>query len=237
MSAAEPDRGYILDDLKRMIVRVGANERWYDQSWLGVTVWQLPEDLIRLQRAVFEVRPQWIVETGTKFGGSAIFFASLLSLVGRTDGGVITVDVDGKDEARQAFATHAYGHLVKDYIVGDAAAETTAERVRSSLGRPVGPVLVFLDDNHNAAHVTRELALYASLVSVGSYLIVADTVFEDLAGTPAGRPSDKYPDVSRSNPRTALRDFLKVDGRFEPDPRFAAGGPGNFCDGFLMRLR
>ncbi len=72
---------YVREDLKRLMARIAANERWYDQKWLGVPIWQLPEDLIRLQEIVAEVCPRWIVETGTKFGGSALFFASLLQLL------------------------------------------------------------------------------------------------------------------------------------------------------------
>ena len=234
MSSIE-DRTYIIDDLKRMMVRIGANERWYDQSWLGVQIWQLPEDLIRLQRAVAEIRPQWIVEIGTKFGGSAIFFSSLLTLLGRTDGGVVTVDITIPETVRETLRTHSHGGLVKAAIEADAAADTTAAEVGKVIEGATGPVLVFLDDNHNAEHVLKELRNYEKFVTKGSYLIVADTVFEDLSGTPVGKSTDKYPNVATSNPRVALRQFLNERSDFIPDPRYATGGPSNFADGFLKR--
>ncbi|MCF7979213.1 MAG: cephalosporin hydroxylase family protein [Chromatiaceae bacterium] len=230
---------YLLGDLKRMMVRIAANEHWYEQQWLGAPIWQLPDDLLRLQQIVSEVRPRWIIETGTKFGGSAIFFASLLRLLGcaggDNGGGVITLDIHGTVEAQRILTEHPQADLVKPAILGDAADPTVAAQAKALLdGR--GPVLVFLDDNHNAEHVLREMTLYGPLVTPGSYLIVADTVFGDLAGTPVGTPTAKYPDVAASNPRVAVERFLAEHPEFERDLRFLESGIGNFLDGFLRRV-
>ena len=123
-------------------------------------------------------------------------------------------------------------------VIGDAASPATVEHVLSRLP-PVhdrGPVLVFLDDNHNAAHVSAEMELFAPLVTLDSYLIVADTVFEDLAGTPLGRATGKYPDMAKSNPRVAVRQFLARRTDFVLDTRFSDCGQSNFSDGFLRRI-
>lgn len=236
--SAPPPRDYLLADLRRLMVRLAANERWYEQSWLGVPIWQLPDDLIRLQEVVSQVRPRWIVETGTKFGGSAIFFASLLEMLGHDgEGGVITVDIMLTDTARETFKSHRLRHHVRLSLEADAAAPSTVARIGERIAAAPGPTLVFLDDDHNADHVLAEMRGYAPLVTDDSYLIVADTVFADLAGTPVGLPTAKYPDVGASNPRVAVRQFLAEDDRFEVDPRFAAKGIGNFPDGFLRRRR
>lgn len=227
---------YLKSDLLRMMNRLAANEHWYKQTWLGVPVWQMPDDLMRLQAVVAEVRPKWIVETGTKFGGSAIFFASLMKLSGDTAGGVITIDVTAYPEAKPNLTTHPCASLVKGVIVGDAASADVGAQVKSIIGDDEGPTLVFLDDNHNADHVQRELALYSPLVTVGSYLVVADTVFADLAGTPIGAATSKYPDVANSNPRVAVEKFLASHDDFVRDERFAGKGMGNFADGFLRRV-
>jgi len=227
---------YLINDLKKMWGRVAANERWYEQRWLGVPIWQMPEDLIRLQEICVEVQPDWIVETGTKFGGSAIFFASLLELTGKRQGGVITIDIASTSEARETFSTHALRHYVKKVIVEDAAAASVGEQVGNTLGDNPGKVLIFLDDNHNADHVYREMELYAPFVSTESYLIVADTIYQDLAGTPIGMPTDKYPDVAASNPRIAVARFMETRADFERDCRFMDKGVGNFPDGFLKKI-
>lgn len=227
---------YVIDDLKRLWGRVAANERWYEHNWMGVPIWQLPEDLIRLQEIVYETQPDWIVETGTKFGGSAIFFASLLELTGKRQGGIITLDIFATEEAKKTLASHPLRHYVKKVIVGDAAAPEAGEQVAEALGSNPGKVLVFLDDNHNAEHVYREMQMYAPFVSTGSYMIVADTIFQDLAGTPVGLPSDKYPDVASSNPRVAVSRFMAERTDFERDSRFMDKGMGNFPDGFLKKI-
>ena len=227
---------YLLNDLLRMMTRIGANEHWYEQYWLGVPVWQLPGDLLRLQQIVVEVKPKWIIETGTKFGGSAIFFSSLLKLLGSEDGGVITTDLTQYSEAVETFRNHPHAGLVRKAIVGDAASEAVFDQAAAAMKGNEGSTLVFLDDNHNADHVYREMVQYATLVTPGSYLIVADTVFEDLAGTPVGTPTEKYPDVEKSNPRVAVNQFLAERSDFVRDERFLGKGLSNFSDGFLRRV-
>jgi len=227
---------YIKSDLLRMMARIAANEHWYEQQWLDVPIWQMPEDLLRLQQIVVEVKPKWIVETGTKFGGSAIFFSSLLELIGNTDGGVITVDLTQYKEALESFSSHPHARLVRKSIIGDAASVEVADKIVNAMKGNEGSTLVFLDDNHNAAHVYQEMNLYAPLVTTGSYLIVADTVFADLAGTPVGTPTEKYPNVEKSNPRVAVNRFLVERTDFVRDERFAGKGMGNFNDGFLRRI-
>jgi cephalosporin hydroxylase len=182
------------------------------------------------------VQPTWIIETGTKFGGSAIFFASMLQLMGKTDGGVLTVDIELKAEAKEIFATHPLGKFIRTAIEADASSDTVIDQFRQQILGAPGPVIVFLDDNHNAEHVLKELELYSSLVTTDSYIVVEDTSFQDLAGTPAGNPSEKYPNVAESNPRVAVNTFLSRHKDFVRDFCFSGTGFGNYPDGFLKRV-
>lgn len=228
---------YLKGDLLRMMNRIAANEHWYKQRWLDVPIWQMPDDLLRLQQIVVQVKPKWIIETGTKFGGSAIFFSSLLKLLGQVGGGVITIDLTQYREAAETLANHPHADLVRKSVVGDACSGAAVDQVIAAMSGDEGRTLVFLDDNHNGEHVYREMCLYAPLVSPGSYLIVADTVFEDLAGTPVGAATEKYPDVLNSNPRLAINRFLRERSDFARDERFLGTGLGNFNDGFMRRVR
>lgn len=238
---ARPDLNFAVTDLRRSFLRVADNLRWYEQTWLGVPIWQLADDLVALQRIVCDAQPKWIVETGTKFGGSALFFASLLAMNGRApgDGGVITVDTQETVEAREWLRDqpHRFAPYVRERLIGDAKAPETVAAIRAALAAEPGPVMVFLDDWHDGEHVYAELLAYSSLVTVGGVLIVADTTFEDLADTPVVAPSAKYPDAKNSNPRVALRRFLAERSDFAVVPDYTSTGISNFPDSVLRRTR
>lgn len=235
------DLNFVVKDLQRTFLRVADNLRWYEQTWLGVPIWQLPEDLVALQRVVFDANPKWIVETGTKFGGSAIFFGSLLAMMGRTPesgGGVITVDVHETAEACELLQDkpHRMASFVRQRLIGDAKAAGVLAAISATIGADPGPVMVFLDDWHDGDHVYAELLEYSKLVTPEGILIVADTTFEDLADTPVVVPSEKYPDAKRSNPRVALRRFLSERSDFMVIPDYTSTGISNFPDSVLRRV-
>lgn len=235
---ARPDLNYVVRDLQRTLTRVAANLRWYEQTWLGVPIWQLADDLVALQRILFDAKPKWIVETGTKFGGSAFFFASLLAMMGRNaadGGGVITVDITETDRARELFAANT-APLLRHRLVGDAKAPEILAAIKSAIAAEPGPVMVFLDDWHDADHVYAEMQAYAPLVTSRGFLIVADTTFEDLAGTPIIEQSAKYQTAQTSNPRAALRRFLAERSDFAVVPDYTNTGISNFPDSVLRRV-
>ena len=64
----------------------------------------------------------------------------------------------------------------------------------------------YTDSNHTHEHVLKELEFYASFVSLNSYIVVFDTIIEDL---PDGYFSQKRPWGISNNPRTAVEEFLK----------------------------
>jgi len=235
-----PDLNFMVKDLQRAFLRVAVNLRWYEQTWLGAPVWQLADDLVALQRIVFDANPKWIVETGTKFGGSALFFGSLLAMLGRApgDGGVITVDTHETAEARELLVEkpHRFAPYVRQRLIGDAKAAATVASISATLAADPGPVMVFLDDWHDGEHVYAELLEYSKLVTAGGILVVADTTFEDIADTPAVVPSRKYPDARNSNPRVALRRFLAERKDFVVVPEYTATGISNFPDSVLRKL-
>lgn len=236
-----PDLNFVVRDLRRTFLRVADNLRWYEQTWLGVPIWQLADDLVVLQRIVFDVEPKWIVETGTKFGGSAIFFGSMLAMTGRTagsGGGVITVDVHETTEARELLSDkpHRFAPYVRQRLIGDAKAPEILASISATIAADPGPVMVFLDDWHDGDHVYAELQVYSKLVTPEGILIVADTAFEDLADTPVVVPSEKYPDAKRSNPRVALRRFLSERSDFLVVSDYTSTGISNFPDSVLQKV-
>lgn len=237
---ARPDLNFVVKDMQRSFMRVAANLRWYEQTWMGVPIWQLADDLVALQRIIFDVKPKWIVETGTKFGGSAIFFASLLAMMGRNaeSGGVITVDIHETHEAKALLSEqpHRLAPFVRQRLIGDAKSPEVLDAIKATIAADPGPVMVFLDDWHDGEHVYAEMQVYSKLVTQGGILIVADTTFGDLYDTPVVVPSEKYPDAKRSNPRVALKRFMSERSDFAVVTDCTASGISNFPDSVLRRV-
>src|ERR1700733_2926520 len=74
-------------------IRVGYSLSYYHNfTWFGLPILQLPQDLVRMQELIYQVRPQVIIETGVFQGGSLLFYASLLDAMG--DGRVIGGDLE-----------------------------------------------------------------------------------------------------------------------------------------------
>jgi len=180
----------------------------YHFSWMGRPIIQTPQDMIAMQELIWAVRPEVIIETGIAHGGSILYYASLLQLIG--EGEVIGIDIDIRQHNREAIEAHPMSHRVS-MIQGSSIDPALVEKVRE---RVAGKrVMVVLDSNHTHEHVLEELRLYAPLVSVGSYCVVMDTVVEDM-------PEDAFPDRpwgKGDNPKTAVWAYLEENRDFEID--------------------
>jgi cephalosporin hydroxylase len=135
-------------------------------SWLGVPTWKLPSDMWTYQEILFETRPDLVIETGTQYGGSALYFASMFDLIGA--GEVITVDID----------TTAVHERVREHprVTVLESSSTAPELVATLTERAAGRrVMVVLDSDHQREHVANEIRLLSGLVAPGCYLVVEDT--------------------------------------------------------------
>ena len=189
---------------------VAPHKYTYNFTWLGRPVIQFPQDLAALQEIIWSTCPDLIIETGIAHGGSLVFHASILHLLGN-EGRVLGVDIDIRDHNRAEIETHPLFERI-DMIQGSSIEDDIAARVAETASK-AGQVMVMLDSNHTHAHVLRELELYAPLVTRGCYLVVCDTLIEDM-------PDGSFPDRSwgkGDNPRTALSAFLETTDRFEID--------------------
>ena len=192
--------------VSRAWVRVGWDTKYvYRFTWLGRPIIQLPEDIVRLQELVFRVRPDVVVETGVAHGGSLVLYASVCEALGH--GHVIGVEVDLRPANRAAIEGHPLAHRIT-LLEGDSVDHETFTRVRRAVGSS-RRVLVVLDSKHTKDHVLAELRLYGSLVSPGSYLLVADGIMREVAGGP--RTSA---DWSWNNPVAAVNEFLAENEAF-----------------------
>lgn len=185
----------------------------YGFTWLGHPIIQLPADIVLLQEIVWGLKPEVIIETGVARGGSLIFYASLLKLIGR-EGRVVGVDIDIRAHNRAAIEADPLAAAIR-LVQGSSIAGETVARVRE-LAEGRSRALVVLDSNHTHDHVMRELELYSPLVKKGGFLVVFDTSVED---APAGFCRDR-PWGKGNNPRTAVQAFIRNNARFVVDATF-----------------
>ncbi|MHC4573003.1 MAG: CmcI family methyltransferase [Planctomycetota bacterium] len=137
-------------------------EVWKNTYWLGHKVLKCPLDLWIYQEIIFEVKPDIIIECGTMYGASALFFASCCDLV--NNGIVISIDIQPQEKRPE--------HNRITYLHGSS---TSQEIINQLQGLLKGKVLVILDSLHTKQHVLEELNIYSKMVTSGSYIIVEDT--------------------------------------------------------------
>lgn len=187
-------------------LKVGWDQKYpYTFSWFGRPIVQLPEDMIRMQEAIYRVRPDVIIETGVAHGGSLVYYASLCKALGR--GRVVGIDIEIRPHNRKAIETHELSHLIT-LIEGSS---TAPEVVRQAHGlvRAGETALVILDSNHTKEHVAAELELYHDLVTLDSYIVATDGSMKDLYDVPRGKPEWKW-----DHPTAAAAEFASRHKEF-----------------------
>jgi len=211
LNAARMASSQEINDLTlRWICKTAPYKYTYNFKWLGRPIIQFPQDMFAMQEIIWTTRPDLIVETGIAHGGSLVFYASMLELIG-ANGMVVGIDVDIREHNRKEIEKHRLFHRIS-MIEGSSLDEAVVKEVyRIAKGKK--KVLVALDSTHTHEHVLRELQQYASLVTKGSYIVVFDTIIESM-------PVDSFPDRpwnKGNNPMTAVHEFLKCTDRFEVD--------------------
>lgn len=214
---AESDQG-IIDQFHRLYFHTRHIEGVKD-TWLGVPVMKYPGDLMVYQELIYELRPDYVIETGANAGGSALFYASICDLIGH--GEVISIDLKPPERVK---------HPRIHFLTGDSTEEKTVGAVAEFVGsRP--NALVTLDSNHTRNHVLREMELYCRFVPVGGYLVVEDT---KLNGHPV---ETSYTPDRGPGPMEALEAFLEMRDDFVPDRQREKFLLTSQPRGFLRRKR
>lgn len=182
----------------------------YHFEWMGRPIIQFPQDMFAMQELIWKIKPQLIIETGIAHGGSLIFYASMLELL-ENEGMVLGIDIDIRAHNKVEIEKHPMFKRIT-MVEGSSTDEEVISQVYEA-AKGKNPILVALDSMHTHLHVLKELHAYSPLVTKDSYLVVFDTIVEDM-------PEDMFPDRpwgKGNNPKTAVWDFLKTNDRFELD--------------------
>ncbi len=218
--------------LGKQWVRETMNKKFiYNFTWMGRPIIQHPHDTMALQELIWQIKPDLIIETGIAHGGSVIFSASMLELLGG-NGEVIAIDIDIRKHNRDEIENHPMFKRIK-LVEGSSIDTETVARVKDlAVGKK--NIMVILDSNHTHDHVIKELNLYSPFVSVNSYLVVFDTWVEDV-------PENYYPDRpwdKGNNPKTAVWQFIKENNSFEIDKSIEHKLSITLApDGYLKRIK
>ncbi|SRR5581483_543425 len=194
---------------------------WERTYWMGVPSLQTPTDNWSMQEILWEIKPDFVIETGTYNGGTSLYYAALLSIIG-DKGKVITVDIDdsriGEASQRKLWKERV------EFIKGSSVDKAVSDRIRREVEGH--SVVVTLDALHTRDHVFKELEIYSQLVPVGSYLVVQDTS--------VGHPilADAGP-----GPMEAVQDFLKTHDNFVVDRSREKFLLTFYPSGWLKRVR
>ena len=194
----------------------------WDSLWFqNVRIIKNPLDLWMLQQIAYEIRPDFVIETGTWYGGSALYWAHTLNGMGLENARVLTVDI--QDLTGQGASSNPLWKKYVEFSLGSstdpAIVSKFAQRVKGSR------TIVNLDSDHSMHHVLDELRAYAPMVSPGSYIAVEDTHLDGVPTHPEQGPG----------PMAAVLQFLAENHEFEQDFSREAMVMTSYPGGWLRR--
>jgi cephalosporin hydroxylase len=203
----------------------------YQWDWCGVPIIRHPDDIVLQQEIVWSLKPSHIIETGIARGGSLVLSWSLLQIcVGQ--GKVLGLDNKILEHTFQKLKPWLEKEQICIYE-GDSTSTEASAHVKKFLEKNTEPVLIVLDSDHTHSHVFNELNSFAPLIPIGSIVMIADTIIEEM-------PMDYYQNRSwarGNNPLTALNSFLEINRNFKRDERWSRRSlMGEFRDGIAIKI-
>ena len=199
----------LLKKSKDWIDNVFDYEYVYHFRWLGRPIIQFPQDMVAVQELIWKIKPDFIIESGIARGGSLIFYASILELLNH--GKIIGIDIDIRKHNRIEIENHTLFKRIK-LIEGSSIDDSVIHKIKKII-KDKKKIMILLDSHHTEQHVLEELEKYSPFVRSGSYIVVFDTIIEDMKK----HHSKNRPWNHGNNPKTAVSKFLKKNKRFKID--------------------
>lgn len=181
-----------------------------------VPIIKCPFDYVTYQMILWEVKPDLIIEIGTNRGGSALYFADLLDIIGH--GEIHTIDIEDmacaevKKHPRIKFFKEGYQH----YDLKNAEG--------------FEKIIVIEDGSHTYGDVIETISKFSSVVNKDSYLIVEDGIIDKLGW------KRKY----NGGPNKAIKEFILDNKNYIIDRKwcdlFGINATFN-TNGFLKKIK
>ncbi len=222
-------------DLRRkaieLTVLANSHNYGYQWQWCGVPIIRHPDDIVLQQEIMWDLKPTRVIETGIARGGSLVLSSSLMGMYTKF-GKVLGIDLQILDHALEALLPWTSPDQI-EVLESDSTSDLALQNVKDFLIGSDGPVLVVLDSNHSHEHVLKELELLSAPLPIGSIIMVADTIVEEM-------PENYYenrPWKKGSNPFTAVNEFLSSNQSYIRDARWSRRSLMGECrDGVVIKI-
>jgi cephalosporin hydroxylase len=169
----------------------------------GRTMQKCADDLDRYNEIINDTQPDVVIETGTRYGGSALWFRDRVDMV-------VSVDF-APPMTPQMVAEHPTNTW---FVKGDSKDPKIIAQVKELVAGK--RVMVSLDSDHHANHVWQEITLYGAMVSKGCFLVVEDACFDMWTGEDSRRGGRRIPE--EGGPLKAMQlAGLDTDPRWKRD--------------------
>ena len=178
---------------------------WEKNLWCNIPCWKFPPDMMILQEIIVRTRPDYIIETGTAYGGSTAFYASICELIDH--GQVVTVDIKLRAKMGE-IKKYKFADRIK-LVFGGSTNLLVVDKVEKEVNNSRN-CMVILDSWHTEEYVYKEMNLYSKFVPVGGYLVVEDTHASNTGNPIKWKYDDKGPSV-------AVERFLNENDNWEID--------------------
>lgn len=196
---------------KNLYISADKHNFCYLYNWLGEPMLQTPDDILTLQEIIFETKPDIIIEVGVAWAGTLLLYDTLSNFVGIKK--IIGIDVFIPNDLKKRIFSKSKSKKIK-LIAADSTNLKTFEKIKNLCGKYKN-ILIHLDSDHTKDHVLKEINLYSKLLKKNNYLIVGDTVIENI-------PKQKHRKREWSkgnNPMNAITEFLKKNKNFKIDKK------------------
>jgi cephalosporin hydroxylase/glycosyltransferase involved in cell wall biosynthesis len=160
----------------------------------GVPFLKSPLDIGLYMQLFSRLRPRTVIEIGCRFGGSALWFADMMTNHGVSEPRVISVDTQPLAE---------YDDRRIQIVPGDAATLVVC-LTQQLLEQCPRPWLVVEDSSHMFKHTEAVLEFFHSWLEPGDYIVIEDRVVTHLSGEQYGR--------YENGPNRAVSAFLAREG-------------------------
>lgn len=160
----------------------------------NVPFFKSPFDIAIYLQLLSRQAPRTVIEIGTKHGGSALWFADMLSMHATESTRVVSVDINPLAKFTDARIT---------FLKGDAnnLGDVLSHELLTSCPRPW---LVIEDSSHRYAETMATLTYFHEQLQSGDYIVVEDGVLAQLSGA-------QYP-LYENGPNRGVTDFLAKHG-------------------------